>query len=149
MRKDSISCSYQTGTRTPPGRAEHDATLYQFRLTGVAFECRCGSELLHQATADLMNVVPAYLERHPFVQVRLGEALVRNQAIWCAFVREVEHRNSRFPEDIKNLLRNLYIYVDANSRKLLNEDGDGDLEILIMINQNVMNGLHLLVDGAA
>jgi flagellar biosynthesis regulator FlaF len=149
MKKDSSSCFHRTGTRTPSGRSEHDTTLNQLKVTGGEFECRCGFELLHQATADLMNLVPAYLERHPFVQVRLGEALVRNQATWSAVVREVADPKNQLPEDIKNLLRHLYIYVDANSTKLLNEDDDGDLEMLIMINQNVINGLHLLLgDGA-
>ncbi len=149
MGKDRISCFHRNGTKTPLDRPEHDTTPKQLRVTGVEFEGRCGFELLYQATADLMNVVPAYLERQPFVQVRLGEALMRNQSVWSAVVLEVADQKNQLPENIKELLRNLYIYVDVNSRKLLSEDDDGDLEMLIMINQNVINGLHLLEDDGA
>lgn len=115
------------------------------RAVTEEFQCRCGFDLLHKATEELMSVVPAYLERQPFMRIRLGEALVRNQAVWSAMVLKAAGSESRLPDSMKTLLSNLYIYVEANSKLLLAGDESGDLEMLIMINRNVIDGLHRMI----
>jgi flagellar biosynthesis regulator FlaF len=52
---------------------------------------------------------------------------------------------SRLPDSMKTLLANLYIYVEANSKRLRVGDESGDLEMLIMINRNVIDGLHYMM----
>jgi flagellar biosynthesis regulator FlaF len=128
-------------------RSDRDEKPGELWGAGEDFVCRCGFELLHQATSDLMSIVPAHLENHSSAKIRLAEALVRNQAIWNAMVLDVAGGRNRFPDGIKNLLVNLYIYVNANSKQLLAEDEHGDLEMLILINRNVIDGLHCMSTG--
>jgi hypothetical protein len=52
---------------------------------------------------------------------------------------------SRLPDSMKTLLANLYIYEEANSKRLRVGDESGDLEMLIMINRNVIDGLHYMM----
>jgi flagellar biosynthesis regulator FlaF len=98
---------------------------------------------LKKVNEELMIVVPSLLERRPPMRIRLGEALVRNQAIWSAMVLKVRGSESRLSDDMHALLANLYIYVEANSKWLLAGDENGDLEMLIMINRNVISSLQL------
>ena len=147
MNKCSNSSHRRLGAIAQFTRSDRDEQLSELCGAGEDFECRCGFELLHQATSDLMSIVPAHLENHSSAKIRLAEALVRNQAIWNAMVLDVAGGRNRFPDGIKNLLVNLYIYVNANSKQLLAEDEHGDLEMLILINRNVTDGLHSMSAG--
>jgi flagellar biosynthesis regulator FlaF len=56
-------------------------------------------------------------------------------------VTDVADEKNKLPKELKVLLINLAAYVNKNSDMIINNNPDGDIDMLIAINRHVMDGL--------
>ena len=69
----------------------------------------------------------------------LIEALLWNKRIWDHLLNELSAGDNRLPEELRNGLVKLAVWVSGETQRVL--DGESDTDMLIEVNQNVMEGL--------
>lgn len=90
--------------------------------------------LLGQVTAALMEA-----RREPKDIVKRVDSLLWNKSVWDAFLVDLNHEDNRLPKELKQSLIGLAIWV--NRETSLAMDHQADLDTLIEVNQNIMEGL--------
>lgn len=89
--------------------------------------------LLAQVTGALMAVRDTADKRKYF------DALLWNQRVWDAFLHDLSDEGNRLPLPLRRQLISLCLWVRKETDALI--DGKGDLEALITVNRNIMEGL--------
>lgn len=89
--------------------------------------------LLGQVTGALMNAKTAGDKRKYF------DAVLWNQRVWDAFFHDVMDSGNRLPPELKRLITTLYWTIRDETDRLI--AGRGDLDTLITVNRNIMEGL--------
>jgi flagellar protein FlaF len=67
------------------------------------------------------------------------DALLWNQRVWDAFFHDVSDERNRLPLDLRKRIIALCLLVRRETDALI--DGRGDIDTLIAVNRNVMDGL--------
>ena len=70
---------------------------------------------------------------------RLFDAVLWNQKVWDAFLVDLSHEGNRLPGDLKRRLVSLCLAVRRETDAII--DGRGDVDTLVAVNRNVMDGL--------
>jgi flagellar protein FlaF len=106
-----------------------------------------GKVLLKSAAKleDLANRLKSGENVH-FTEV--GAILDHNQKLWILFVDEALSAQSPLPQEIKNNIVSLGLFVFKRTKDLLIEPSHEKLQILISINRNIASGLMKRVAGA-
>lgn len=68
-----------------------------------------------------------------------GDAISRNMQLWTILVTDLMQPENLLPEDTKQGLLKLGIFVLSHSKSVL--ESDDDLDVLIDINRNIIDGL--------
>lgn len=89
--------------------------------------------LLGQVTGALIAVRDTRDKRKFF------DALLWNQRVWDAFLHDVSDENNQLPTPLRKQIIALCMWVRKETDALI--DGKGDLEALITVNRNIMEGL--------
>lgn len=67
------------------------------------------------------------------------DAVLWNQRVWDAFFHDLMDPGNRLPDELKRLLTRLYWSVRDETDRLI--AGRGDIDVLITVNRNIMDGL--------
>jgi flagellar protein FlaF len=70
---------------------------------------------------------------------RLFDAVLWNQRVWDAFLVDLTHEENRLPVELKRRLVGLCLWVRNETDAII--DGRGDVDALVNVNRNVMDGL--------
>lgn len=89
--------------------------------------------LLAQVTGALIDVRDGKDKRKYF------DALLWNQRVWDAFLHDVSDDRNQLPMPLRKRIVALCLWVRKETNALI--DGSGDLEALITVNRNIMDGL--------
>lgn len=89
--------------------------------------------LLGQVTGALIAVRGTKDKRKFF------DALLWNQRVWDAFLHDVSDEGNQLPFALRKQIIALCLWVRKETDALI--DGKGDLEALITVNRNIMDGL--------
>lgn len=90
--------------------------------------------LLAQVTAALRMA-----KEHPDDRPKLYDALIWNKKVWDAFALDLVDANNRLPKELRQTLVNLSAWVSKHTFAVM--DGNGQIDPLIEVNSNLMEGL--------
>lgn len=77
----------------------------------------------------------------PQLERELDDALVFNRKLWTVFAAEVADAGARLPEDLRNGVGSLAVFVFKRTFELLARPEPGKIDALIEINRNLAAGL--------
>jgi flagellar protein FlaF len=77
----------------------------------------------------------------PVSYAEIGETLEYNQKLWQLFVNETINPDHPLPQDIKNSIASLGVFVFKRTKELLAEPQASKFNILVDINRNIASGL--------
>jgi flagellar biosynthesis regulator FlaF len=97
--------------------------------------------LLALVTKKLTDAMTVVTQIDPQSVGQVCDAIFHNRDVWNAFVTDVAAEKNKLPKELKVLLINLAAYVNKNSDMIINNNPDGDIDMLIAINRHVMDGL--------
>ena len=89
--------------------------------------------LLGQVTGALIAVRGSTDKRKFF------DALLWNQRVWDAFLHDVSDEGNQLPAPLRRQIIGICLWVRRETDALI--DGKGDIEALITVNRNIMEGL--------
>ena len=98
----------------------------------------------------LLAQVTGALIKARYGECRLQEkiqALLLNQRVWEAFMADLTDTGNTLPQALKAQLVSLAIWVVKETNAVL--DDSGDIDALIAVNRNIMDGLRPAVATAA
>ena len=70
---------------------------------------------------------------------RVFDAVLWNQRVWDAFLVDLTHEDNRLPVELKRRLVGLCLWVRNETDAII--DGRGDVDALVAVNRNIMDGL--------
>ncbi|HEX6979201.1 MAG TPA: flagellar biosynthesis regulator FlaF [Alphaproteobacteria bacterium] len=70
---------------------------------------------------------------------KTSDAVLSNMKLWNAFVNDLSHPGNQLPKDLKSRLISLGLWVVRECHAVL--DGKGDIDAMILVNRNIMQGL--------
>lgn len=70
---------------------------------------------------------------------KLFDAVLWNQKVWDAFLHDLSGDGNRLPMDLRKRLIAICLSVRRETAAVI--DGKGDVEALIQVNRNIMEGL--------
>ena len=93
-------------------------------------------ELLARANASLQKALEA---SGPLAIKVKAEAALKNREIWSVFRADLSSEGNQLPKKLRADLVSLSLWVEREVQNVLN--GEGDIETMIFINQQIMAGL--------
>lgn len=96
--------------------------------------------LFSSVTRALMDVRPLMGSTHPGEVARIAYAIGWNRDVWNHLMPEVLDEANRMTKDLKVSLINICIFVNKHTDKIT-QGQSTDIEPLIAINRNIMDGL--------
>lgn len=97
------------------------------------------AHVLNRAAAMMADVRDNWSDEG--ISERLEEALRHNQKVWTFFQAEVTQADNPLPDEIKQNILALSIFVDKRIFETMAYPEPGKLNILIEINRNIAAGL--------
>jgi flagellar protein FlaF len=70
---------------------------------------------------------------------KVFDAILWNQRVWDAFLHDLSGDDNRLPIDLRKRLIGICLSVRRETAAII--DGKGNLEALIVVNRNIMEGL--------
>jgi flagellar protein FlaF len=117
---------YQTG-----------ANAYQQTARVVETARERESALLMRAAASIQKVKDEW----PASSEQLEPALNFNRKLWTVFMTSVTKEDSPLPEDVRQNIANLGIFVMNQTREVFLEPEPEKLEVLVRLNRQIAAGL--------
>lgn len=96
--------------------------------------------LFSAVTRSLMDVRPLMGSKNPAEVAKIAYAIGWNRDVWNHLMPEVLDEANRMTKDLKVALINICIFVNKHTDKIT-QGQSIDIEPLIAINRNVMDGL--------
>jgi len=96
--------------------------------------------LFSSVTRALMDVRPLMGSGHPGEVARIAYAIGWNRDVWNHLMPEVLDEANKMTKDLKVALINICIFVNKHTDKIT-QGQSTDVEPLIAINRNIMEGL--------
>ncbi|WP_375451969.1 flagellar biosynthesis regulator FlaF [uncultured Devosia sp.] len=117
---------------------QYGAQAYQQTAKTVESPRERESALLIKAAASLQNV----RDEWPSELTQLTTALAFNRKLWTILMTSVTREDSALPQDVRQNVANLGIYILNETREmLLSPTNPGKLDALININRQLAAGL--------
>jgi flagellar protein FlaF len=91
-------------------------------------------KLLGQVTSALLKA-----QEQPGNLGALYDAVLWNQQVWGALLADLMHDDNQLPRELRGKLASLAMWSVRECNAVI--DGTGDVEALVEVNRNIMNGL--------
>jgi len=119
---------------------QHGAQAYQQTTKAVETPREREAALLMKAAASLQTIRDTWPEEYD----QLGRALVFNRKLWTIFMNSASGQNSSLPQQTRQNIVNLGLYVLNETREMTMEPAPQRLDGMININRQIAAGLRAI-----
>jgi flagellar biosynthesis activator protein FlaF len=116
---------------------QQGAKAYQQTAKVVESARERESALLMKAAASLQRIKDEW----PNSYDDLGPALVFNRKLWTIFMTSVTKEDSPLPQQVRQNIANIGIFILNETREILMQPQPGKLDVLVRLNRQLAAGL--------
>ncbi|MDD9901807.1 MAG: flagellar biosynthesis regulator FlaF [Alphaproteobacteria bacterium] len=123
-------------------RNSHYKAADAYGQTAAATDPRALEARVLLKAAQKLEILSKKLETDGDAHFReVGEALEYNQKLWTVFASDAADDTHHLPQDIKNNIASLAVFIFKRTQDVLIEPKAEKLKVLININRNIASGL--------